>query len=220
MVGGGGDAEGAPERSAPGPRCARGCRRRRSRAAPPPGRASTSAIAALAVGVARRAHDDIGEVRPIEPGGDAHRVAQPEPDQDVAGDAGRRGLRLQSEQLARPERPRRLRQLEVVGPEVVAPLGDAVRLVDHEHADADAGEGLDEPGRGEALGRDVQQPHARPRADQLERLAVLADAWRCELISTARPAAARSRPATWSVISDTSGETTTVTSLRISAGSW
>ena len=48
-------------------------------------------------------------------------------------------------------------QAEVVGPEVVPPLGDAVGLVDHEQADARLAHPLDEPGRGEALGRHVEQ---------------------------------------------------------------
>ena len=48
----------------------------------------------------------------------------------------------------------------VVGPEVVAPVGDAVGLVDHDHADACSEEGPDpfaEPGVVEALGADEQQ---------------------------------------------------------------
>ena len=48
-----------------------------------------------------------------------------------------------------------------------------MRLVDHEHADRHALERLDEAGRGEALGRDVEQPHA-PVAHARERVAVLA----------------------------------------------
>ena len=48
-----------------------------------------------------------------------------------------------------------------------------MRLIDHEHADAHALEGLDEPGRGEALRRDVEQPHLPP-AHARECLAVLA----------------------------------------------
>ena len=51
-------------------------------------------------------------------------------------------------------------QPEVVRPEVVAPLGDAVRLVDHEEADPRLADALEEPGRGEPLGRDVEQPRA------------------------------------------------------------
>ena len=40
------------------------------------------------------------------------------------------------------------------------------------------------------------------------------------LTNAARPGAARSSASTWSCISETSGETTTVRSARMSAGSW
>ncbi len=52
-------------------------------------------------------------------------------------------------------------ELEVVGPEVVAPVADAVRLIDGEQRDRQARQHLiDEPIGGEALRRDVQQLHA------------------------------------------------------------
>ena len=59
-----------------------------------------------------------------------------------------------------PEPARRVGQPEVVGPEVVPPLRDAVRLVDHEEPELGLADPLEEPGRGEALGRDVEQPRA------------------------------------------------------------
>ena len=43
---------------------------------------------------------------------------------------------------------------------------------------------------------------------------------RCALTSATEPGAARSSPSAWSCMSETSGETTTVRSSRISAGSW
>jgi hypothetical protein len=48
----------------------------------------------------------------------------------------------------------------------------------------------------------------------------LTDESRCALMRPMRPGATRSSPSTWSCISDTSGETTTVRSDRMSAGSW
>ena len=60
---------------------------------------------------------------------------------------------------SRAEPARRVGEPEVVGPEVVPPLRDAVRLVDHEQADPRLPDALEEAGRGEALGRDVEQPH-------------------------------------------------------------
>ena len=58
------------------------------------------------------------------------------------------------------ERPGDRAEGEVVGAEVVPPLRDAVRLVDHEQADPGAADAVQEPGRREPLGRDVEQ--ARP----------------------------------------------------------
>ena len=45
----------------------------------------------------------------------------------------------------------------VVGPEVVAPLADAVGLVDRQQRRLDPGHRLDEPGAPEPLGGDVDQ---------------------------------------------------------------
>ena len=62
---------------------------------------------------------------------------------------------------------------EVVGPEVVAPLRDAVRLVDDEQADFTSRDRLEERRRREPLGRDVEQPQLASRR-AVERLAVRA----------------------------------------------
>ena len=125
----------------------------------------------LAVGVVGRAHDQVGEVRPVKAGRHLHRVAQAEADQHIPGDPRRRRRRA-GEQLARAERARGGRQLEVVGAEVVPPLGDAVRLIDDEHADVGPLKRLDEAGAREALRRDVEQAYLAP-AHPRERLAVL-----------------------------------------------
>ena len=62
---------------------------------------------------------------------------------------------------------------EVVGTEVVAPLRDAVRLVDDEQADVGLRDCAQEARRGEALGRDVEHPavaaHAREHGLDVER---------------------------------------------------
>ena len=55
----------------------------------------------------------------------------------------------------------------VVGAELVAPLGDAVGLVDHEQGDARRVDRPQERGRAEPLGRDVEQRQA-PGARALE----------------------------------------------------
>ena len=59
-----------------------------------------------------------------------------------------------------PKLTRPRRQLEVVGPEVVAPLGDAVRLVDGEQRDGRVGQLGEEALVVEALGCDVEELQA------------------------------------------------------------
>ena len=113
----------------------------------------------------RRARDDRErQVRPVEPGRDAHGIAQPEPLHDVRRDLRRRRRGRRRDRL-RAEPARRVGEPEVVRPEVVPPLGDAVRLVDHEQPDVRVADPLQEARRGEPLRRDVEQPHvARGRA--------------------------------------------------------
>ena len=74
---------------------------------------------------------------------------------------------------SRAEPARGVGEAEVVGPEVVPPLRDAVRLVDDEQPDPRLPDPLEEPGRGEALGRDVEQPQLAPtpRASSAARFA-------------------------------------------------
>ena len=50
------------------------------------------------------------------------------------------------------------RQLAILGPEVVAPLADAVRLVNGKPLDPDAGEQIHQTGVHQPLGRRKQQP--------------------------------------------------------------
>ena len=118
----------------------------------------------------RAADDRERQVRAVEPRRDAHRVAQAEPGHDVGRHLRRRGRRRGDDRL-RAEPARGVGEPEVVGPEVVPPLGHAVRLVDHEQADPGVADALEEPGRGEPLGRDVEQPQVTARG-ALERPAV------------------------------------------------
>ena len=110
------------------------------------------------VGRAAAGHHGEGEVGAIEAGGDAHRLAQPQARDDVGGDLRRRGGGRGDERL-RAQPARRVGEAEVVGAEVVAPLRDAVRLVDDEQPDAGRAQRLGEARRGEALRRDVEQAH-------------------------------------------------------------
>ena len=124
------------------------------------------------LGLRRRARDDAeGEVRAVEAGRDADRVAQPEPERDVAGDLRRRGRRRGDDRVGL-QPARGIREAEVVGPEVVAPLRDAVRLVDDEQPDLRVAHRVQERRRGEALGRDVEQAQLA-RCRGLQRRAVV-----------------------------------------------
>ena len=114
-----------------------------------------------------RARDREGDVRPVKAGGHLQRIAQPEPRRDVDRHPRRRGGGGCDNRL-RADHARGVGQPEVIGPEVVAPLGDAVGLVDHEQAHAHRGHPLEEPRSREALGRHVEQaqlPRRRPAQD-------------------------------------------------------
>ena len=82
-----------------------------------------------------------------------------------------------------------LRQAQVVGPEVVPPLGDAVRLVDREQVDPPLAERFEEDAGGKALRRAVDDPrraaaHLRERARAPPRRLIPE-----EIIATGWPAA-------------------------------
>src|SRR5919106_3939006 len=81
--------------------------------------------------------DPVGQVGAIEARHDHLRRAHLERDQDVLPDAGRRRCR-EGEYGRVTEIPYGARQEQVVGAEVVAPLRDAVGLVNYEEADAGA----------------------------------------------------------------------------------
>src|SRR4051794_6551477 len=97
------------------------------------------------------------QVRPVEPGHDRVALLDPEACADVGHDRGRRRRGEREHALGAELAPTR-GELQVVGPEVVAPLGDAVRLVDREQRDLRLAEPREETLVVEALRRDVQQP--------------------------------------------------------------
>ena len=91
----------------------------------------------------------------------------PEPGPNVR-DHGRGRSRGQRQYALGPELARALGELQVVGPEVVAPLRDAVRLVDGEERDSSARELGEEALVVEALRCDVeklQRAGAEPLGD-------------------------------------------------------
>ena len=155
------------------------------------------------------------EVRAVEAADDDARVAQAEPLDDL-GAHRRRRRRGQREHARVPERLDRRAEPEVVGPEVVAPLGDAVRLVDDEEGRPGGGE-LVEHGRvGELLGGEEEELERVLRQLGERLLALALRHARVELRGAER---ARSRsPSTWSRWSAISGETTRVAPLRQQPG--
>ena len=96
------------------------------------------------------------QVRAVEAGARRDRVAQLQRADDVPGDAAG-GRRRQRDRRRRAQPRADVRQPQVVRPEVVAPLRQAVRLVDRQPADAGSLDRLQEPAAREPLRRDVQQ---------------------------------------------------------------
>ena len=106
----------------------------------------------------------------------------------------------------------------VVGPEVVAPLRDAVRLVDRDERRLAPGEHLGEAGHAEPLGRDEQEVEPPVEVGAAAPAATAARS-RPEWMRSARRPSAWSF-ATWSSISAMSGLTTSVVPPRARPGSW
>ena len=117
-------------------------------------------------------HDPVGDVGPVEAGDEVACALQLE----ALGDLGPRGRRRRRRQRdARDGRPALVqhRQLEVVGPEVVAPLGHAVRLVDREERDRRPVEQVEGGAAAEALRRHVEQVELTRHERALHGAAVL-----------------------------------------------
>ena len=124
----------------------------------------------LAAAVAARAHGE-AQVRPVEAVDEQLRRRREQPRDDVAA---RRlvGGRGEGDGLGDAERVAQRREVHVVGTEVVAPLRDAVRLVDREHRGLRGAEHRHHLGLGEPLRRDIGEPQFAPR-DLLGDVAVL-----------------------------------------------
>ena len=99
------------------------------------------------------------QVGAVETGARHHRFAQLQRGDDVAGDA-RRGRGGQGQRRRGAEPLAHIRQPQIVGPEVVSPLRQAVRLVDREAVDVGLSDRVQEAAAGEALGGDVDQARA------------------------------------------------------------
>ena len=110
----------------------------------------------------------VADVRPVEGGDEPGRVLQAQALGDFApgGMVGGGG-----ERDARHFRPALVQQVEfaVFGPEIVAPLRDAVRLVDGEQRDVAAPEQGQETLGEQALGRDVEQVQVAGQQPRLHR---------------------------------------------------
>ncbi len=161
--------------------------------------------------------DRVADVRAVEARHEDPRVVEREALDDLGarlriGGGGERDARHVREALVQQ------RKLQVLGPEVVAPLRDAVRLVDREQRDRRRCRAA----RGNAAWSGAR---ARRRAGRARRPA--ARVRRCathsrpasELRNAARTPACVSA-ATWSCISAMSGDTTTPVPSRSSAGIW
>ena len=113
---------------------------------------------AQAILVAADLLDVVAQVRP-----DDARAHDGEVTAERRRDLRRRGGRRSgghAEHRRVAERLERAADEEIVRPEVVAPHADAVHLVDHDEADADRPQRLDERGVAEPLGRGVEESRA------------------------------------------------------------
>ena len=145
--------------SPPPRRCRGGCRSRRSRVGSP-GRPARPRAAPSAAPSSRcppagprRRRCWVGRSRSGPGAGRASRSAPRSraPPASVA-------VAVQAITVGRPSRVGDLGQAQVVGPEVVTPLGDAVGLVDREQVDPPLFDRAEEDGRAEALRRAVDDP--------------------------------------------------------------
>ncbi|MNK83643.1 hypothetical protein D3C87_1034630 [compost metagenome] len=107
-------------------------------------------------GFAARRADHVAQVRPVEAGDEDRRVLEAQLLDDVLADfrSGGRGGR---EHRGPPQEGEGIPEAQVVGPEVVAPLGETVRLVDGQARNRHPLERGDERAVAEALGGDVDE---------------------------------------------------------------
>ncbi len=161
--------------------------------------------------------DRVADVGPVEARHEHARVGERQPFDDLGP---REGIGSGGERDARHCRIALVqhRQAEILGPEIVAPLRNAVRLVDREQRDVRAIDELEAARREQPLRRDVEQIELPRRERALDPRATPAPG-SDELSAAARTPACVSA-ATWSCISAISGETTTAVPSRSSAGIW
>ncbi len=114
-------------------------------------------LAARGAALALERDDVEGEVRAVEAGANLERLAHPEAGGDLPRHRHRCGRRAGHHRWP-PQPLDHLGQAQVVGAEVVPPLGDAVRLVHRDQVDLAAGERFEEDFRGEPLGSAVDDP--------------------------------------------------------------
>ena len=102
------------------------------------------------------------EIGPVEASHeDARRHGEQLVDDVVAG--RRIGGRGEGESLQpAADLPRHVAQAEIFGAKIVAPLRDAVGLVDRHHRDVALGQHLDRVGPRQPFGRDIEQPELAP----------------------------------------------------------
>ncbi len=113
-------------------------------------------------------HHTVADVGPVEAGDERAALAEIEPLDDLApggrvGRGGQRQARHGREALVQDL------ELEIVGPEVVAPLRDAVGLVDGEQSEAAPAEQVEESRRLQALRRHVDEVQAALAHGPLDR---------------------------------------------------
>ncbi len=108
------------------------------------------------------------EVRPVERAHEDARAALEEPGDDLVAGAGI-GAGGDRDDRRVAERVGGGAQLHVFRAEVVAPLRDAMGLVDRQAVDAGGAQPVERPALQQALGRDVEQPHGPRRQRRLHR---------------------------------------------------
>ena len=131
----------------------------------------------------------------------------------------RRRRRRHAEDRRPAERVERAPDEEVVGPEVVPPHADAVHLVDHDEADVDPRDRVEEAAAAGAARARRRAAGSGPRPTPRSRAAASSGS-SDELISVACAATSGGSLSTWSFISAISGERTSVGVGRSIAASW
>ena len=100
--------------------------------------------------------DAVADVGPVEAGEDQAVLGDAELDEDVLARPPVRGRGQRQPRHVR-EGVEQGQQQPVIGPEIVAPFGDAMRLVDRDQRQRNARDQLAKAGPGRPLGRDVEQ---------------------------------------------------------------